>query len=275
MKLEDEIDRLYQLPLTEFTPARNALVKQVRGADATQVRTLQKPNTAAWAINQLYWRQRPTYDRLVEAAGRLRKAHRSLLAGQPADLQDSESAHRDAVRDAAQKVREILVAAGDAVTEATMTAVDETLDALPPAAEQAGRLTRPLKRMGFEALAGVTPRAATAPPRTLSLVSSREKKAPPAKPEISAAKKREIEELETRLRTAQVEERQLHAEIERGHRELVRAEKEQARAEQELADVAEKVRRLRADLTAKDKARSGAEAEQRKLEARLQKIRPD
>jgi hypothetical protein len=275
MKLDDEIDRLYQLPLNEFTPARNALTKQVRGADATQVRTLQKPNTPAWAVNQLYWRARRVYDRLIEAAERLRKAHRSLLAGKPADLQEFESAHRDAIRDAAQKVREILTAAGDSVTEATMTAVSETLDALPPVEDQPGRLTRPLKRMGFEALAGVTPRTSSAPPRKLSLVSSREKKASPAKPEISPAKKREIEELETRLRTAQVEERQLQAELERGRRELARAEKEQARAEQELAEASGKADRLRADLAAKEKARTAAEAEQTKLEARLEKIQRD
>jgi hypothetical protein len=274
MKLEDEIDRLYQGPLNEFTPARNALAKQVRGTDTTRVRTLQKPNTAAWAVNQLYWHERQAYDRLIAAAERLRKAHRSLLAGKAVDLHEAEAAHRDAVRDATQKVRNMLEAAGDSGSDATITAVGETLDALPAGNEQPGRLTRPLKRMGFEALAGVGPRSASAPPRTLSLVSSRDKKAAPAQPEISAAKKRAIEELETRLRTSQVEERQLHAEIERGRREVLRAEKEQARAEQELAEAADKASRLRADLAAKEKAHQAAAAEQEKLEKRLEKMWP-
>jgi hypothetical protein len=275
MKLDDEIDRIYQLPLDEFTSARNALAKQVRGADSTAVRTLQKPNTPAWAVNQLYWRERRAYDRLVDAAERLRKAHRSLLAGKPADLPESEAAHRDAVRDAAQRVRRILENAGDAVTDATMTAVGETLDAMPPADERPGRLTRPLKRMGFEALAGVSPRSSSAAPmRKLALVSSRDKKAAPSKPEISPAKKREIEALETRWRTAQVEERQLHAEIERITRELQRAEKEQARAEEELAEATRKSTRLRAELASREKAHQAAETEQKKLETRLEKIRP-
>jgi hypothetical protein len=272
VKLDDEIDRLYQRPVSEFTSARNALVKQRRGADATRVRTFQKPNAAAWAVNQLYWRERHTYDRLIEAAERLRKAHRALLAGKPADLHDSERAHREAVRDAAQRVREILNAAGDSATEATMTAVGETLDALPTG-EQPGRLTRPLKRMGFEALAGVSPRPSSTAPTKLSLVSSRDKASAPAKPEISVAKKREIEQLETRLRTSQVEERQLHAEIERGRREVLRAEKEHARAEQDLAEATQKVDRLRSQLAAREKAHKAAEIEQAKLEEKLEKVR--
>lgn len=275
MKLEDEIDRLYQLPLAEFTPARNLLVKQFRGADRSRVRTLQKPNTAAWAVNQLYWRQRRVYDRLIETAERWRKAHRALLAGKSADLPETEASHREAVRDAAQKVREILNAAGDPITDATMTAVSETLDALPPVEEQPGRLTRPLRRLGFEALAGVPARSSAAPASKLSLVNSREKKAAPAPPEISPARKRDIEELETRLRTAQVEERQLQAEIERGRRELARAEQDQARAEQELAEATEKAERLRADVAAKEKARRSAQADEKKLEERLEKLRAD
>lgn len=275
MKLDDEIDRLYQLPLQDFTPARNALAKQVRGADATRVRTLQKPTSAAWAVNQLYWRERRDYDRLIEAAGRLRKDHRALLAGKDVDLQESEGAHRTAVREATQKVRAMLTEAGDSASEATLTAVGETLDALPAAGEQPGRLTRPLKRMGFEALAGVGPRSETIAARKLSLVSSREKRAAPQKPEISAAKKREIEELETRLRTAQVEERQRQAELERGRRELDRAEREHARVEQELAELNDKVKRLRTELGAKEKARKAAETEQGRLEERLEKIRRD
>ena len=38
MTLDEEVDRLYQLPLSEFTAARNALAKQLRGADTTHVR---------------------------------------------------------------------------------------------------------------------------------------------------------------------------------------------------------------------------------------------
>jgi hypothetical protein len=52
--LDARIDQLYQLPLEEFTSARNALAKDA-GADAARVRALTKPPIAAWAVNQLHW----------------------------------------------------------------------------------------------------------------------------------------------------------------------------------------------------------------------------
>jgi hypothetical protein len=273
MNIDQAIARLYQLPLGEFTPARNALAKQVRGADAARVRTLQKPTVPAWAVNQLYWRERPLYDQVIEAAERLRTAHRSLLAGKTVDLHEAEAAHRDAVRTAAKRTRELVSEAGESASPANLTAIGETLEALPVSGETAGLLTRPLKRMGFEALSGVPSRPAGTPPaRNLSLVSSRDRAKPPAKPEISPARQREIDELETRLRTAQTEERQLHAEIERGRRELERAEREEARARQELADSAEKLKEVRAAQAAREKARDAAEREQKKLEERLEKV---
>src|SRR5579872_3059426 len=65
--LEAEIDRLYQLPLDEFTEARNAVAKDA-GGEAGRVRALGKPSVPAWIVNQLYWRDRPTWDALIAAA---------------------------------------------------------------------------------------------------------------------------------------------------------------------------------------------------------------
>jgi valyl-tRNA synthetase len=274
VKLDDEIDRLYQLPLEEFTPARNALAKQARGADATAVRTLQKPSVPAWAVNQLYWQERRVYDQLIDAAERLRKTHHSLLAGKSVDLHAAEAEHREKARAALQQIRQILTAAGESQSPANMTAISETLEALPPAEDKPGHLTRPLKRMGFEALAGIAPRTGGAPARKLALVSSRQKDAPPAKPAISEAKKREIEEIETRLTTAQTEERQLQSDIERARRELQRAETAQQRVEEELTEATAKVKQVQADLTAREKAHKALTAEQEKLEQRLEKLRP-
>src|SRR5215467_583167 len=62
--LDAEIDRLYQLPLDEFTAARNVLAKQA-GGEAGRVRALGKPSVPAWIVNQLYWRDRKVWDALV------------------------------------------------------------------------------------------------------------------------------------------------------------------------------------------------------------------
>jgi hypothetical protein len=49
------IDELYQLPLDEFTAARNALAKSTGDAS---IKKLEKPSLSAWAVNQLFWHQR-------------------------------------------------------------------------------------------------------------------------------------------------------------------------------------------------------------------------
>ena len=194
MKIDDQIDALYQLPLSEFTGARNALAKSVGGTDAAGIKKLEKPSVPAWAVNQLYWKERKAYDHLIDAAEKLRTTHRALLGGKAVDLQKAEGAHRDSARAAAARIRDLLSAAGETPSDATMNAVTETLDALPAADEQAGRLTKPLKPMGFEALAGVSPAPGGA--RTLALVDIGESKAPPAPPKPSVAKQRESEAAE-------------------------------------------------------------------------------
>mgnify|MGYP001176960089 CR=1 FL=1 len=67
--LDDQIDQLYQLPLDEFTVARNALAKD---SGASEIKKLEKPNLAAWTVNQLYWRNRKAYDEVTKAAERMR-----------------------------------------------------------------------------------------------------------------------------------------------------------------------------------------------------------
>ena len=109
--VEAEIDRLYQLPLSEFTGARNALAKTA-GARAAEIKTLEKPSAAAWAVNQVYWRQRKLYDRLVTAAERLRATHAKRIGGHEADTVAAETAHRAAVTNAADAAREPAPAGG-------------------------------------------------------------------------------------------------------------------------------------------------------------------
>ena len=157
-----EIDTLYQRPLSDFTAARNELAKRAGKTDPA-IKALEKPSVPAWAVNQLYWRERKLYDQLVAASDALRKAHRAVLAGKTADLDASERAHRDALRAAVDRCKALLAESGEAATAGTMTAVSETLSALP--AEIApGRLTRPLKPSGFEVLTGVPARPAVAAP---------------------------------------------------------------------------------------------------------------
>jgi hypothetical protein len=149
-----DVAALYRLPLDEFTAARNALAKTA-GGGAAAIRALTKPPVAAWAVNQLYWNDRRTWDALVEAAEHQRRVNKAVLGGRAGDVRAAGQVHDEAVQDALKATLAILAAGGHAITDATRQAILNTLRALP-ADEAPGRLTRTLMPGGFELLAGVS-----------------------------------------------------------------------------------------------------------------------
>ena len=88
--LDAKIDDLYRLPLGEFTGARNALAKSLSKDDAKLVKALEKPTVVPWAVNQVYWRARSTYDRLMKSGEKLRAAQIAALEGRAADVRAAE-----------------------------------------------------------------------------------------------------------------------------------------------------------------------------------------
>ena len=153
-RIETEIDRLYQLPPEEFIAARNALAKEA-GADRAEVRGLEKPPIAAWAVNQLYWKRRDVYDPLVAASAALRKQHKAILSGRTADIREAGKAHDTAVESALKAALALLREAGHPATDSTRQAIMTTIRALP-VDEPPGRLTKVLQPGGFEMLAGLS-----------------------------------------------------------------------------------------------------------------------
>jgi hypothetical protein len=167
-KSESPFDRLYQLPLSEFVSARNALAKE-SGADAAEIRALQKPSLPAWAVNQLYWHRRDVHDDLIAAARDLRATHDATLGGKRADLRGASRAHEEAVDAALRATLALLEQNGQPVTEATKQAIATTLRGLP-ADEAPGRLSRQLQPRGFEMFSGSLPGGTirpAAPPRRI------------------------------------------------------------------------------------------------------------
>lgn len=269
MAVDDPIDRLYQLPLDEFTPARNALAKAA-GKGAPEIKRLEKPNAAAWAVNQLYWRQRKLYDSLNAASEKLRAAYRQQLAGKSSDVKGAETAHRELVKQATLAAREILEAAGNA-SAPVMEAIRETLDTLP-GADRPGRLTRPLKRTGFEALQGFT---VSATPKPIKTAPQRAPQQPPAKQlspkerKADKAEERERKMTTERLRFAEAAEREAEAALERTRRAVERAQRVRERVEGELAEASEAEKKLRKEETARESAYDKAVAERERLSRRL------
>jgi hypothetical protein len=118
--LDDRIDQLYQLPLEEFTAARNTLAKET---GESSVKKLEKPNLAAWTVNQLYWRERKTYDDVIKAAERMRAVYKQMLAGKNADVRGAEEIHQEALREAKQAAKRILEDGGHPNADAVMMPV--------------------------------------------------------------------------------------------------------------------------------------------------------
>jgi len=165
--LESEIDRLYQLPLDEFTSARNELAKTA-GAEAARVRALVKPPVAAWAVNQLYWKKRNVWDSLMAASENARRAHKAVLAGRSGDVRAAGKVHDDAAEAAVKSTLALLEEESHPVTDATKQAITTTIRSLP-GSEPPGRLTKTVQPGGFEMLAGLSvaagsPKAATPAP---------------------------------------------------------------------------------------------------------------
>jgi len=262
-----DLDRLYQLPLSEFTKARDALAKQAPEGQRAAIRRLQKPNLPAWTVNQLYWKDRAAYNALIAAADRRRAAQLGMLAGKAIDLGAIEAEYARARKAAADRVRALLKAAGESATATTLNAVNETLEALPgPEGTPAGRLTRPLKPMGFEALTGlVRSGGARRPPATVLPFASK-----PPKITQARAKEREAE----RAAAAALKRAEAQAQREAGAKQKARARLETALRAAEAAEkrARAKVNRLRDDLLEAEDALSEAGSRRSAIDAELKRL---
>lgn len=268
--LDEQIDRLYRLPLEEFTAARNALAKDA-GDRAAEVKKLEKPNLAAWTVNQLYWRDRKAYDEVIEAAARMRAAYKQMLAGKTADVGGAEEIHAEALREAKQAARRLLEEGGHPNPDAVMMPVAETLDALP-GDEPPGRLTKPLRRMGFNVLEGVPISAKAGPqkPKAEPEKKATPENAPTARERrASDAEERERAMTKERLRFAEAAEREAEATLDRAKRAVERTARTRERVEREYQEAVEVEKSAQREQAASEKALEKAAAERERLSKQL------
>jgi hypothetical protein len=272
----DEVDKLFQIPLAEFTSARNALAAKLKkegdGEGAERVKTLGKPSISAWVANQLYWEHRKAFDRLLSAGDQFRKAQIAQLAGKSADLRAPLDERREALAELTRHGSDVLRNAGHPASPDTMRHIMTTLEALAtygeqPGAPQAGRLTNDVDPPGFEALAALVPRGIDrvghrdAAPRVIPFNQ--------AKPEPARRKKADAEEdarrLEAERRAKQAEARK---ELREAERALADARKAAERARVAMKDAAARAK-------AAEKAKAALESRFEKLSAAAEAARQD
>lgn len=164
---EPEVDRLYALPLDEFTAARDALAARLKtagdSAEAARVKAMRKPTAPAWAVNQLARRYSKQVEVLIAASDRLRRAQQELLEGAPAgDLWEATLSEREAVAELVKAAEWILTESGLGAGRAALDRVADTLYAA--AADPSGRtllrrglITQEMRRAGFGDIIAPTP----------------------------------------------------------------------------------------------------------------------
>jgi hypothetical protein len=154
MSLLDEAEALYGLPLAEFTPARDARVKELRASDrelADAIKTLKKPSLAAWVLNLLVRREPDQVAQLISLGASLRDAAESLDGAQLRELTKQRRQLTAAVTTVA---RRHALAEGHKVTESVAGEVESTLTAAmldtgAAAAVRSGLLVRAFATTGL------------------------------------------------------------------------------------------------------------------------------
>jgi hypothetical protein len=271
-KLEDDVDALFRLPLTEFISARKTLAtrlkKEGHGDQADRVKALVKPSISAWTVNQLYWQHREAFNRLIATGQRFRLAQSALLSGKVADMRGPLEARREVLAELSQLATALLVKAGQRAshkaghnpTPEMIRRVTTTLEALSAYASLPddlvpGRLTQDVDPPGFDSLAfgsGAMPARTAQPARVIPFRKNTAATNVPRKavPSIDA---RQIE------KTRQAKIAAANTSVQEAKRALVKA-----RARAQNAATAQK----RAQVEAKQKEKQKREAETRLEQAR-------
>jgi hypothetical protein len=277
MTTKSDIDALFQLPLAEFTAARNALASKLKKAErpdeVAEVQALTKPPVSAWAVNQLYWRHRSAFDRLIGAGDRLRTAQASQLRGKGGELKEPLEARRAALGELTQQAATLLRESGHNPSPDLMRRITTTLEALATygsraSASAAGRLTDDVNAPGFEALADLLPDKGAGTRdhgqrRVLPFVSQRERKA--SREKLSPEERKRQDEAERKQQLASAT-----AALRDAERSLADARKSGERAEASLKKAAARAKETQKEQDALSARleKATAAADQARQEAR-------
>lgn len=236
--LQEAIATLYRAPLSAFVAERKRLAAELKAAGqkqhAAEVAKLGRPSLSAWAVNQLWWQERASFEALLEAAARLQRGDR-----------EAGHQHRERLTELRHKASRLLQAEGSAASEATLRRVIATLSAVAAsggfAPDPGGALSADRDPPGFEALEGLL--GVTAPAAGPKHASERdEEQRRRLEREQRERRLAERERLSAALREAkQLREGQL--------RELTRLRKELEAAEHEVQRADQLIEQLERQLT--------------------------
>jgi hypothetical protein len=261
-KLEDDVDALFRLPLSEFIGARKVLAAKLkqegRGHEVERVKSLAKPSVTAWTVNQLYWQHRDSFDQLLATGQRLRQAQTKGRAGKAGDLRAAFEERREVLSQLSDLATVLLREADHNPGLDTLRRIATTLEAMSayaslPDGVSAGRLIKDIDPPGFDSLGSfasaptmrpseervrVSPKSPGAELKTRQKVNaaaeaSRLKKERQAR---LAAAKLSLQDSKRSLAAARLRAKSLEARQKKADAETKEAEKNRREAERRLKD---------------------------------------
>jgi hypothetical protein len=229
--LEEELDRLYALPLNEFTAARDDIAKRLRGEGerelADEVKQLRKPPVAVWLVNSLAREREVDVKRLLKAGEALASAQAAATREGFADARRDEQHALERLAGAARELAGREGVGAPAADRAVQTLRAASLSEEGRELLKRGRLTEELEPPGFEALSGMP----VAPP---------EPKRPAPKRQSARLKK-----AREKVGKLKAEERELATAARAAQREAERAVRDATAAAKRLAEAEAELERLR------------------------------
>lgn len=256
LDFEQEIDRLYGLPLDQFVKGRNELARRAREqgerAVSARIKELRKPSVSAWVINRLARERELDVQRLLEAGENLTAAQRATVEGHdPKRFLDARRDEQRALAQLTKAARALLEQGGHGAS--ALEPITRTLRAAAITEEgrdllKGGRLTEDLEPSGFDALAGADLRPG-------------KRRTSPASRSSAAVERRELTEVRRRLN-------ELERESARVERTALAAEREADAAEAEAAKLRDAARAARTDAATSSAAVAEAKRRLHELEAK-------
>jgi hypothetical protein len=262
---ENDVDALFSLPLSEFTPARNALAARLKreghADEANRVKAIGKPSTSAWAVNQLYWKHRELFNRLLEAGQDYREAQAAQLAGRPTDLRKPGDARRTAISELSRLAAGLLQEAGHNPAPEIMRRISTTLEAMSAYAtapgSRPGRLTEDVDAPGFDALTALL--SGSPPPPKTSAHKARD--VDETHQTGLPAAKSALREAQRNLEKARAKAQDLLTALKKATADSERAEKAKIKAEESLRHATDGAENAVKHLRSKEKeAEHGGQA---------------
>lgn len=258
-------DGLYALPLGDFTPARDALVKEHKGDKelAARLKALRKPSLAAWVVNLLVRRDAEQVDQVLQVGTALREAQANLDGE---ELRALTRQRRQLTAAVTTQARSLARDEGVKVTQAVADQVESTLTAAM-VDEGAARAVRSGLLVGALAATGVGEvdvAPALAVPEALGFTAAPREPEPVGRPELHVvpdpeADAKAVRAAEERLRAATAEHEEAREAAAAAAEDVEQLQARSLQLQAEVDELRGRIAQLEADLEENDDELADAE----------------